>query len=188
MTRRSPTSVPDASIAPTGSSTTPWAPRTYQTMPVHGRRALRRATTWREPSGSGRPTNTTSIGNRMNIMWMPLLSGSHSPSPEASAARPMRPRNLPHRPAATSSRSASRAPLVRFRAGSPARTRAAVKAGVLLGAAGTAEVEGDEDDGGAQDDDEERREDAADEREEHLDRRLRGHLLGALPALDAKLL
>ena len=41
---------------------------------------------------------------------------------------------------------------------------------------------------GPEDDDEHRREDAADEREEHLDRRLGCHLLRALAALDAQLL
>ena len=41
---------------------------------------------------------------------------------------------------------------------------------------------------GPEDDDEQRREDAPDEREQHLDRRLGRHLLGALAALDAQLL
>ena len=41
---------------------------------------------------------------------------------------------------------------------------------------------------GPEDDDEQRREDAADEREQHLDRRLGRHLLGALAALDPELL
>src|SRR4029079_13087546 len=49
-------------------------------------------------------------------------------------------------------------------------------------------VEDDQDDRRAKDDDEQRREDAPDEREQHLDRRLRRLLLGALPALDAELL
>jgi hypothetical protein len=46
----------------------------------------------------------------------------------------------------------------------------------------------DEDDRGTEDDDEQRREDAADEREQHLDRRLGGLLLGALATLDPELL
>src|SRR5436309_14585321 len=46
----------------------------------------------------------------------------------------------------------------------------------------------DQDQGRAKDDHEQRREDAPDEREQHLDRRLCGLLLGALPALDAELL
>src|SRR6476660_765593 len=46
----------------------------------------------------------------------------------------------------------------------------------------------DQDQGWAKDDHEQRREDASDEREQHLDRRLRGLFLGALAALDPELL
>ena len=70
----------------------------------------------RGPSASGRPTKTASIGKRMNIMWMPLLSGSHRPASASSDGRPIRPMNLAHRLAATSRRSASTVPRVRFRA------------------------------------------------------------------------
>ena len=45
---------------------------------------------------SGWPTKTASIGKRMNIMWIPLLSGSHRPASGSSEARPIRPMNLPH--------------------------------------------------------------------------------------------
>ena len=46
----------------------------------------------------------------------------------------------------------------------------------------------DQDDRRSEDDDEQRREDASDEREQHLDRCLGGHLLRALASLDAELL
>ena len=73
--------------------------------------------------GSGRPTNTASIGKRMNIMWMPFEPGSQSPAPAASAGRPISPMNLPHRPSATSRRSASTAERDTFRATSIAGAR-----------------------------------------------------------------
>ena len=38
----------------------------------------------------------------MNIMWIPLLSGSHSAAPASSDGRPIRPLNLPHSPSAIS--------------------------------------------------------------------------------------
>ena len=44
---RSPTAVPDASIVPTGSSSTPCAPRTSGTSPVHARRSRWTDTTGR---------------------------------------------------------------------------------------------------------------------------------------------
>src|SRR5919109_2340105 len=93
----------------------------------------------------------------------------------------MRPMNLAHRPLATSSRDANTVPRSTFRA-------ASIGDVVMRGSAPRLQVEGDQDQRRAQDDDEERREDAPDEREEHLDRRLRGLLLCALPALDPKLL
>ena len=38
----------------------------------------------------------------MNIMWIPLLSGSHRAAPAASDGRPIRPLNLPQSPSAVS--------------------------------------------------------------------------------------
>ena len=52
----------------------------------------------------------------MNIMWIPLLAGSHSPSPGGSDGRPMRPMNLAQSEAAVSSRSASTVPRSTLRA------------------------------------------------------------------------
>ena len=66
-------------------------------------------------AGSGRPRKTASIGNRMNIMWMPLLSVSQRPDPGSSEGRPMRPMNLAHRLSATSSRSPSSVARLRLR-------------------------------------------------------------------------
>jgi hypothetical protein len=80
--------------------------------------------------------------------------------------------NFAHSEAATSTRSARTVPRVLRRP---------------CGAAWP-EVPDDQDDRRAQDDDEQRREDAPDQREQHLDRRLGRHLLGALPALDPQLL
>src|SRR5262245_36737309 len=70
---RSPTTVPLASIVPVGSSSTPFAPRTNGTRPVHVRSDRWTLSTVRDPSDKGLLTNTASIGNRMNIMWIPLL-------------------------------------------------------------------------------------------------------------------
>ena len=42
------------------------------------------------------------MGKRMNIMWMPLLPGSHRASPGGRLGRPMRPRNFPSREGASS--------------------------------------------------------------------------------------
>src|SRR3990170_3213191 len=80
------------------------------------------------------------------------------------------------RDAATSTRSARTMPRVTLRAtigDAPLRR--------------VSEVADDQDQGGAKDHDEQGREDAPDEREEHLDRRLRGGLLRALPAFDPEL-
>ena len=69
--------------------------------------ARRTATTSRVPSaGAGCPTKTQSMAKRMNIMWIPLLPGSHRPASSASDARPIRPRNLAHSESADSMESA----------------------------------------------------------------------------------
>src|SRR6266550_8285608 len=213
----SPTIVLVASIVPVGSSRTPLAPRTNGTSPRQTGRSARAERTGRVPSAPGRPRKTASIGKRMNIMWMPLLSGSHRPDPGERVRRAMRPIKFAQRPSADSMSAARRVPRVRFRAtsrpepgegasraGSEAgsvTSRAAVDGrrrptrpltptcpGLLLGAGLWRQVDDDQDDGRPKDDDEQRREDAPDERKEHLDRGLGGLLLGALTALDAELL
>ena len=65
---------------------------------------------------SSRSQNATSIGKRMNIMWIPLLSGSHRAASGSSEARPIRPLNLAQRLDATSTRAATIVARVVFRA------------------------------------------------------------------------
>src|ERR1700675_2964139 len=99
--------------------------------------------------------------------------------------------NLAHRPSPDSTSLARMVWRVRFRA-----TRVRRPSGVGVdreSAAGSItrldlQVLHDQDDRGPKDDDEQRREDAPDEREEHLDRRFRRHLLRSLAALDPELL
>ena len=69
---------------------------------MHGKRA-------RPPAGVGLPRKTASIGNRMNIMWIPLGRGSTG-RVGIERCRPMRPMNRAHRPAAVSSRVARTVP------------------------------------------------------------------------------
>ena len=68
------TTAPTATAAlrsvPAGSSTTPAAPRTGMTSPVHGRSDSRTAITLLAPAPSGAVTNSASIGKRMKNMWM----------------------------------------------------------------------------------------------------------------------
>src|SRR5215212_9517588 len=177
MTTRSPTAVALASIVPTGSSRTPFARRTNGTRPRQAGRRRWTDRTTRSPAASGPPTNTASIGNRMNIMWIPLLSGSHRPWPSANDGRPIRPMNLSQSPSAASSAPATSVPRETFRARS--RASAAIKrpssAESLRLPWGRREVLHDQDDRRTEDDDEQGRKDAPDEREQHLDRRLRRH-------------
>ena len=140
----------------------------------------------RRPPGPAWPRKTASIAKRMNIMWMPFVPVSHRPvsgssSGTAHQAHELRPRAS--RP--TSSRVASSVVRRVEVAGAQRRGHPSVSVpatGLDL------QVLDDQDDRRPEDDDEQRREDAADEREQHLDRRLGGHLLGALAALDAELL
>ena len=120
-------------------------------------------------SGSGRPTNTASIGNRMNIMWIPFNSGSQRAEQRNMAARPIKPMNFAHSEPATSSSVARTDPRVTLRT-----TNRVTES--LLGS----EILDDQNHRRAEDDDEQRREDASDEREQHLDRRLGRLFLGAL--------
>src|SRR4051794_22200944 len=118
----------------------------------------------------------------MNIMWMPFVPDSQSPASGSRPARPMRPMNRAHSPSATSRRSARSVSRLTLRARIGVAMRGADVRDLDL------QVQDDEDDGRPEDDDEQRREDAPDEREEHLDRGLRGLLLGTLAPLDAQLL
>src|SRR3954452_6322679 len=102
----------------------------------------------------------------MNIMWIPLPV-SHSPAPSSRLSLPMRPMNRAHQPPATSSRDASSTQRVTFCARTGSGIAARTRPRNL-----DVQVQDDEDDRRAEDDDEQRREDAADQREQHLDRRL----------------
>src|SRR3954471_14549074 len=192
MLTRSPTSLPLARIVPTGSSRTPWAPRTSGTMPTQAGSADRRPTIGCPPSGPGLPRNTASIAKRMKNMWMPFVAGIQSPWPGSSSGRPMRPMNRAQNEPAISTSVARVVPLVVLRAATGTRrgsSRDPAKGFRLLGADVRAtQVDDDQDDRGPEDDDEQRGEDAPDQREQHLDRGLGGHLLGALASLDPELL
>src|SRR4051812_24623922 len=94
----------------------------------------------------------------------------------------MSPMNFAQSEAATSTLPASLVARVRVSATTVSARRGRSDSGLRR------QVDDDQDDRGPEDDDEQRREDATDEREQHLDRRLRRLLLRALPSLDAKLL
>ena len=172
---------------------TPLAPRTQPARcPRHGGSARRTARTVAAAVGLGLADEDGVDREAHEHHVDPVLPGSHRPSPAASDRRPIRPMNLAHSESADSTllgedvrRStlrtrSSRAARQRRRLDAAGRDRPSALAGL--------EVLDDQDDGRPEDDDEQRREDAADEREQHLDRRLGGLLLGALAALDAELL
>src|SRR5205814_4894237 len=122
-----------------------------------------------------RPRNTASIGKRMKNMWIPF-PGIHIAFPGASVDRPIRPMNRAQNERAWSTSCARTVRRVSLIAPGP-------RPGAVISSAGSdGQVLHDQDQGRPQDDHEQRREDAPDEREQHLDRRLRGLLLGALPA------
>src|SRR5262249_50217775 len=155
---RSPGCVPLAAAAPTGSSSTLSAPRTYGTRPVHGRTAVRTVTTSRSPSASGLRRKTASIAKRMNDMWMPFAPAIHRPLPSGSAARPIRPMNRAQNEVASSRSAATTVARVTFRALATAPGRIRVGTGLAARAHALVrdQVDDDQDDRRPEDDDEQR--------------------------------
>ena len=97
--------IPSRRAVPAGSSIAALAPRTSE-LARHGRMEWRIRTTRPSPS-----TKTTSSGKRMKNMWTELHGRSANPCPAGSSARNMSPRNRERIPSATTTWSATTAPV-----------------------------------------------------------------------------